>query len=73
MKKLVIAATAALVATVSLSSIAEAGWRRHHNWDGYHHRWDGYRHHWHGRHHYWDDSYSNVYYQPDCDSDYGDY
>jgi hypothetical protein len=43
MKKFAIAALAALVATVSLSSVAEAGWRwRHHGW---HHGWHG---HWWG-------------------------
>ena len=37
MKKLIIAAVTAIVATVSLSSAAEAGWRRHHGWYGHHH------------------------------------
>ena len=38
MKKLVLDTLAALVATVSLSSVAEAGWRwRHHGWHGHHH------------------------------------
>lgn len=37
MKKFIIATVAAVVATVSLSSVAEAGWRRHHGWHGYHH------------------------------------
>ncbi|MBL0374990.1 hypothetical protein JJB09_23530 [Rhizobium sp. KVB221] len=41
MKKFVIAALAAAVATVSLSSVAEAGWRRYHGWhNGY---WGGAR------------------------------
>jgi hypothetical protein len=71
MKKLVIAA-AALVATVSLSGIAEAGWRHHRDWDGYNRHWDGYRHHYHGYRHHWD-RYSEVYVQPNCESDYGDY
>ena len=39
MKKFIIAASAALVATVSFAATAEAGWKhRHHGW---HHR-----HHW---------------------------
>jgi sterol desaturase/sphingolipid hydroxylase (fatty acid hydroxylase superfamily) len=64
MKKLVIAAITAVVATVSFSSIAEAGWRhRHHNWDGYNQDWDGYRHH--HRHHYYDYDYDYG-----CDNDY---
>lgn len=37
MKKYIIAAVTAVVATVSLSTVAEAGWRRHHGWHGYHH------------------------------------
>ncbi|MDB5523352.1 MAG: hypothetical protein JWM58_1115 [Rhizobium sp.] len=37
MKKFAIAALATLVATVSLSTVAEAGWRRHHGWNGHHH------------------------------------
>ena len=37
MKKFIIAAVTAVVATVSLSSVAEAGWRRHHGWYGHHH------------------------------------
>jgi hypothetical protein len=42
MKKLVVAALAAVVATVSLSSVAEAGWRwRHHGWHGHHHNYWG--------------------------------
>jgi hypothetical protein len=41
MKKYIIAAVAAVVATVSLSSVAEAGWRRHHGWYGHHHYWGG--------------------------------
>jgi hypothetical protein len=41
MKKFVIAAIAAVVATVSLSSVAEAGWRRHHGWYGHHGYWGG--------------------------------
>ena len=41
MKKLVLGTIAALVATVSLSSVAEAGWR-HHGWhNGYHGYWGG--------------------------------
>jgi len=36
MKKFIIATVAAVVATVSLSSVAEAGWRRHHGWHGHH-------------------------------------
>ena len=42
MKKFIIAATAALVATVSMAATAEAGWKwkhKHHN-----HGWK--RHHW---------------------------
>jgi hypothetical protein len=43
MKKLALAALAALVATVSLSSVAEAGWRyRHNGWhNGWHHGYWG--------------------------------
>jgi hypothetical protein len=43
MKKLVIGTLAALVATVSLSSVAEAGWRwNHHGWhNGWHHGYWG--------------------------------
>jgi hypothetical protein len=42
MKKFVIGTLAALVATVSLSTVAEAGWRRHHGWHGHrHHYWGG--------------------------------
>ena len=40
MKKFIIGATAALVATVSLASTADAGWRWKHR-HGWHHR-----HHW---------------------------
>ena len=36
MKKLVLGTLAALVATLSLSSVAEAGWRHHHRWHGHH-------------------------------------
>jgi hypothetical protein len=42
MKKFAIAAITALVATVSLSSTADAGWRwRHHGWHGWHHGYWG--------------------------------
>ena len=42
MKKLALGALAAIVATVSLSSVAEAGWRRHHGWhNGWHHGYWG--------------------------------
>ena len=41
MKKYIIAAVAAVVATVSLSSVAEAGWRRHYGWYGHPHYWGG--------------------------------
>jgi hypothetical protein len=34
MKKFAFAALAAVVATVSFSSVAEAGWRYHHRWHG---------------------------------------
>jgi hypothetical protein len=39
MKKFAIAALTAIVATVSLSTVAEAGWRwrHHHRWHGHHH------------------------------------
>ena len=40
MKKFIIGATAALVATVSLASTADAGWRwkhRHHGWRHHNH------------------------------------
>ena len=40
MKKFIIGATAALIATVSLASVAEAGWK----WKHRHHGWK--RHHW---------------------------
>ena len=40
MKKFIIGATAALIATVSLASTADAGWRWKHR-HGWHHR-----HHW---------------------------
>jgi acyl CoA:acetate/3-ketoacid CoA transferase alpha subunit len=39
MKNYIIAAVAAVVATVSLSTAAEAGWRRHHGWHGHHNFW----------------------------------
>ena len=41
MKKFIIAATAALVATVSMAATAEAGWKFKHK---HHHHWK--RHHW---------------------------
>ena len=42
MKKFALGALAAIVATVSLSSVAEAGWRRHHGWNnGWHHGYWG--------------------------------
>ena len=43
MKKLVFGALAALVATVSLSSVAEAGWKwKHNGWhNGWHHGYWG--------------------------------
>jgi hypothetical protein len=41
MKKFIIGSLAALVATVSLASVAEAGWKYKH----------GHRHGWHNRHH----------------------
>lgn len=42
MKKFLIAAAAAVVATVSLSTVAEAGWRhRHHGWHGHYHGYWG--------------------------------
>ena len=39
MKKFIIAASAALVATVSMAATAEAGWKwKHHGWNhGWHH------------------------------------
>jgi hypothetical protein len=45
MKKFAIAAITAIVATVTLSSAAEAGWRWRHHHHGWHHR------HHHG--HWW--------------------
>jgi hypothetical protein len=42
MKKFIIAATAALVATVSMAASAEAGWKWKHK--HHHHGWK--RHHW---------------------------
>jgi hypothetical protein len=44
MKKLILGAVAAVAATVSLSSVAEAGWKwNHHHWhNGWHHGfWGG--------------------------------
>jgi hypothetical protein len=42
MKKLAIGALAAIVATLSLSSVAEAGWRfRHHGWHNHWGYWGG--------------------------------
>ena len=41
MKKFIIAASAVLVATVSMAASAEAGWKWKH---GHHHGWK--RHHW---------------------------
>ena len=42
MKTMIIGAAAALIATVSLASTAEAGWK----WKKHHHR------HWHHKHHH---------------------
>jgi hypothetical protein len=42
MKTMIIGAAAALIATVSLASTAEAGWK----WKKHHH------HHWHHKHHH---------------------
>jgi len=39
MKKFIIATVAAVVATLSLSSVAEAGWRHHNGWHGHHNFW----------------------------------
>ena len=38
MKKFIIAATATIVATVSMAATAEAGWRWKHRHHGWHHR-----------------------------------
>jgi hypothetical protein len=66
MKKFALAAVAAIVATVSLGSVAEArrhdddDWGRHHNdWGRHHDDW-GRHDHW-GRHHM-----DYVFYRPDC-------
>jgi hypothetical protein len=40
MKKLILGTLAALIATASLSSVAEAGWR-HHGWRGHWGYWGG--------------------------------
>ena len=84
MKKFAFAALAAIVATVSLSTVASADsrnrddeWRRHgrHNDQGRHHdnwRNDGWRHHGHWRNHGWRNGYwggPRIVIAPD----YGDY
>lgn len=59
MKTMIIGAAAALIATVSLASTAEAGWKwkKHHHW-GHNHHW-GHKHH-HGMYIYGHRSYCFI-------------